>query len=568
MTMDYGTVWHGRADWCPRMALWQHASGVPKGANHDFPPVIPPLPMLHCLSTALRLPFPVARRSVRSHKSRHRKYVPFCHIDQLEYNHSPTCNRRDSTSIHILDDYSLLIIFYLCRPVLLDEDENDELLLIQGGAWDRERWWYKLAHVCRRWRQLIFGSSSYLGLRLLCTHGTPVAEMLAHSPPFPLVIDYLNGERKITPDDKEGILLALRHCDRVLRIRLRMPVANLKNLIVAMDREFPILEFLYIGSPNKHKTTLILPKTLEAPHLLHIGLENFAFSIQSSLLLAAVGLKTLSLHNILPSAYFSPAGLLQRLSLMPQLETLEISFHSPIASRYVEQLPYPPMMTHVILPNLRRFAFQGVSAYLEALLPGVAMPLLETLQIVFFNQLSFNLPHLVQLLGRTENLRSKSAKLWFQRDAVIVATFPHEGSERYNFCIQVICSHFDWQVAISAQIVNMLRPVFVAVEHLTLDYHEHHSSLDWHSEADRTQWHGLLKSFSNVKTLLVGDSLIGGLSRSLRLNYGERPLELLPTLKELVCYSKGNPAYTFLPFINERKAAGVSVSLTVVPLSS
>jgi hypothetical protein len=347
-----------------------------------------------------------------------------------------------------------------------------------------------------------------------------------------------------------------------------MPVANLQNLIVAIDREFPMLEFLYIRSPNKHKTILILPKTLEAPHLLHVGLENFAFSIQSPLFLTAIGLTTLSLHNILPSAYFSPAVLLQRLSLMPQLEMLEISFHSPIASHYVEQLSYVPMMTHDMLPNLHWFAFQGVSAYLEALLPGVAMPLLETLQVVFFNQLSFNLPHLVQLMGRTESLRSKSVKLWFQQDAVIVATFPHKGSKKYNFCIQVICSHFDWQVAISAQFVTVLSPVFVAVEHLTLDYHEHHSSLDWHNKADCTQWHGLLKSFSNVKTLLIADGLIRELSHSLRLGYGDRPLELLPTLKELVCYAKGNAAYTFLPFINERKAAGVTVRLTMVPLPS
>ena len=253
---------------------------------------------------------------------------------------------------------------------------------------------------------------------------------------------------------------------------------------------------------------------------------------------------------------------------MPQLETLEISFHSPIASHYVERLSYAPMMTHVMLPDLRSFAFQGVSAYLEALLPGVAMPLLETLQIVFFNQLSFNLPHLVQFMGRAENLRTKSTKLWFQRDAVIVVTFPHEGSKRYKFCIQVICSHFDWQIASSAQIVNILSPVFVAVDHLTLDYHEHHPSLDWHNEADRAQWHELLQSFISVKTLLVGDGLIGEISRSLRLDRGDRPLELLPTLKELVCYAKGNAASTFLPFINKRKAAGVSVSLTVVPLPS
>ena len=478
---------------------------------------------------------------------------------------SLNCNRRHSPSIHILDDYSLLNIFNLYRPVLLDEDEDNQLLIIQGGKWDRERWWYKLAHVCRRWRLLIFGSPFHLGLRLVFIHGTPVADTLAHFPPLPLILDYLNEEGKLTPEDEEGILLALQHRDRVRRIRLRMPAVNLRKLIAAIDGEFPILEFLYIGSPTKHGTTLILPRTLRAPQLLHIGLENFAFPIQSSLLVTAVGLTTLSLHNILPSAYFPPSDLLRRLSQMPRLETLEVSFHSPIASHHVEKWSYIPL---VILPNLRWFGFQGASAYLEALLPRITMPLLEKLQIVYFNQLTFVVPHLVQFMGAIENLKSRSAAFWFQRHSVIMATFSHEGAKRHTFYMEVLCSHFDWQVAISAQIFHTLSPVFAAVEHLVLGYQEHRPSFDWHNEADRTKWRELLRSFTNVKTLLVGEGLVGEVSHSLRQDHGEPPPEVLPMLRELVCYAKGSAGNSFLPFINVRKALGVPVSLTVVPLPS
>ena len=92
------------------------------------------------------------------------------------------------TSIHILDDYSLLNIFYLYRPFILGEDIN--IRFAGGEDWVGERWWYRIAHVCQRWRSLILGSASHLGLFLVCTHGTPVANMLAHSPPLPLVIDY------------------------------------------------------------------------------------------------------------------------------------------------------------------------------------------------------------------------------------------------------------------------------------------------------------------------------------------------------------------------------------------
>ena len=100
-------------------------------------------------------------------------------------------NRTHTASIHILDDDSLLYLFYLHRPFLLGEDENDEARIMGGNRqWADERWWYQLAHVCQRWRNLILGSASYLGLSLVCLEGTPVANMLTHSPPLPLVIDY------------------------------------------------------------------------------------------------------------------------------------------------------------------------------------------------------------------------------------------------------------------------------------------------------------------------------------------------------------------------------------------
>ncbi|KAH9963476.1 hypothetical protein BGW80DRAFT_1351168, partial [Lactifluus volemus] len=34
--------------------------------------------------------------------------------------------------------------------------------------------WHRLAHVCRRWRHIIFDSPRSLNLQLFCTYGTPV----------------------------------------------------------------------------------------------------------------------------------------------------------------------------------------------------------------------------------------------------------------------------------------------------------------------------------------------------------------------------------------------------------
>ena len=61
-------------------------------------------------------------------------------------------NRPRTLSIHILDDDSLLHIFYLYRPFLLGEDKGNGSTRFWGGneGWIRGRWWFSLAHVCQK----------------------------------------------------------------------------------------------------------------------------------------------------------------------------------------------------------------------------------------------------------------------------------------------------------------------------------------------------------------------------------------------------------------------------------
>ena len=149
-----------------------------------------------------------------------------------------------------------------------------------------------------------------------------------------------------------------------------------------MDDEFAILECLVILPPTKENTGLVLPKTFQAPRLRHLLFMNIFFPVGSPLLTTAqaVNLVTLSLGDILQSPNFHPNDLLQPLLHTPQLETLWIDFHSPVPNHDVErQLFHSPIMTHITLPNLRKFVFGGASVYLEALLPHMTTPLIETL---------------------------------------------------------------------------------------------------------------------------------------------------------------------------------------------
>ena len=476
-------------------------------------------------------------------------------------------NSRRTASIHILDDDSLLHVFYLYRPFLLGEDEDETLRLVGGNeSWVRGRWWYELAHVCQRWRNVMLGSATYLGVSLVCTYGTPVADMLAHSPPLPLVIDY-RRYRDIT-EDEEGAILALKHRDRVRHVRLFRPVTSLQKLIAAMDEEYPFLEYLIIAplppQLEDTSTVLILPETLRAPHLRHLTLEGFALPIGSRLLTTAVGLVTLYLRMKDPSTFFHPNALLHWLSFMPQLETLVIFFFFPVPNREIErQLTPTPIIT---LPNLRNLWFHGVSAYLEALVHRITTPRLERVLITFYNQLTFSVPRLVQFMNTTENLRLDTAKFVFDGEEVYVEVCPPgEAKMKPAFIISVICWHLDWQVSSVAQIFNSLGHLFSVVEHLTFKHQGHSRSSEEHNEVDRTEWRKLLRPFRNVKTLRIYNGLVEQLSRCLELEDGEFPSELLPELQELTYSRSGDTGDTFTSFIDARRNAGRPVAVVPEP---
>ena len=383
--------------------------------------------------------------------------------------------------------------------------------------------------------------------------------MLAYSPPLPLTVDYYS-EDSISAEDEEGILLALEQRHRVRHLRLIFPVRILQKLVMAIDEEFPILEYLIVYYPYmKNSTALMLPETLQAPNLHHLTLEGFTCPIRSRLHPTAASLVTLCLMIDYQSAYFQPNILLQWISFMPQLENLEIAFTFSIPNRDVErQLAHMPITAHIILPNLHFFGFRGVSAYLEAVLCRITTPRLEILRTRLFKQLTFSVPRLLQFMNTTENVRFDNAAIMFKDKYVDVLTYFCEAN---TFAFRVDCWHLDWQVSSAAQISNALSQVFYAVEHLTLGHEVHSQSSEEHNDVNRIEWCNLLRSFSNVKTLHVDNGLAEELSRCLRLEDGELPLELLPELQELTYLRSRDTGDVFASFVDARRNAGRPVTL-------
>jgi hypothetical protein len=476
-----------------------------------------------------------------------------------------TDNRSLGMYVHILDDDSLLNVFHFCRPVLVDEEKRDADRVLQGGEWDLERWWYRLANVCQRWRRLIHASASHLKLCLLCVPGTPVADMLENSPPLPLVIDniHIHGKVNITAEDEEGIRVALQHRNRVRRIRLRMPPDILEKLVRSIDEEFPMLEYLYINTPTRSNSRLTPPNAFRAPRLHHLILGNFAFPMKSPLLMNGTSLVTLSLQVVASSTLPHPDDLLQQISQMPRLRLLRIFFHSTVPKRDLErQLMHRRVTTLVTLPSLRWLGLRATSTYMEALLSRMTTPLLERLEANFFFQLNISVPRLLEFMGAAENLKFYRAKFQFSAHGIHVSVKPHDGAQMYSFVMSIACGQIDWQLSFAIQLFRTLRTVFSGVEQLTLRFRKSYKSSDMSNNVDRTRWRELLGSFSNVRSLRVYEDFGGQISRSLQVGDGETSLDLLSELTELQFPQRRDASDAFKAFIDARRDASRPVTVT------
>jgi hypothetical protein len=439
----------------------------------------------------------------------------------------------------------LLNIFHL---YLLEEpDEYRDWYGVYYGRRNRQLWWYRPAHVCRLWRNIILESPSRLNLRLFCTNAVPVADMLAHSPPLPITIDY-HTHWEITAEDESGILLALSHRDRVRHIYFSL-LPNMEKFITAMDDQFPILERMHIDSE-----TVDLPVTFQAPNLRHLTLRTDTFSIGSLApsLTTTASLSTLELSNI---PEIPPSYILTRLSLFLQLEKLSIGFKSPVSNHDVEgQLHQTP--DTITLPNLRWFVFYGVSAYLDVLVPWITAPSLSFLHVKLFHRLSFPFPRLLQFTQTSESFSFSSVKLDLMDHVVQVTAGPWR--ERFPLQLHILCGDLDseLQVASAVQIFGTLSPLLSAVERVTLSYERHDESSEWYNNIHRSQWRELLRPFINAKTICVQGAPVDKILRPLLSHDGEPPLELLPNLEEVRYFGPADDQDLITAFVDERQVAG------------
>ena len=97
-----------------------------------------------------------------------------------------------------------------------------------------------------------------------------------------------------------------------------------------------------------------------------------------------------------------------------------------------------PITTRVTLPNLRSFQFEGSGTYME-MVHQITAPRLEKLNIQLHNELEFSVPHLLQFMNTSENLRFDNAAFELSFYRVFVRLYLREEAEVYALSMTVFC---------------------------------------------------------------------------------------------------------------------------------
>jgi hypothetical protein len=257
-------------------------------------------------------------------------------------------------TINILPDDVLLLIF-LCDREPESRDSYSPYVSQYSMKYQARRgWrWYRLVHVCRRWRSVVFASPNFLDLKLVCGSRTR-AGLTGIWPTLPIIIRNMIDSTMPEDYDLDAIMV---HRDRVCEIdllHLSRPI--FQRLVSAMQEQFPALIHLLLECHCPAPAPAIPDGFLggSAPHLQSLGFHSISFPALPKLLLSATDLVRLDLLDIPHSGYMSPEAIVTSLAVLANLKSLIIELKSPL-SRPKRESRRPPPPTRTALPALTMF---------------------------------------------------------------------------------------------------------------------------------------------------------------------------------------------------------------------
>jgi len=372
--------------------------------------------------------------------------------------------------------------------------------------------------------------------------------------------------RPPSPEDEDNVIAALEHHNRMREIQLAVTSSLLGKIVNLMQVSFPTLTSLSLWMDRGSSSCTVpgLPSSFlrgYAPLLRDLSLIGISFPDLPRLLSTTRGLTSLRLLEVPDTGYIAPHAMATCLSTLANLAVLCLEFRSPTPRPDNERghpRPHPQNRNRATLPNLTRFNFRGSSDYLEDLLAGIDAPFLDHVDITFFNQLIFQVPHLSHFIGGMEMLKSaKVAEMESSFGSGVSIKLDQGGASStqgtigHPLSLCISCGVLDWQISSMAQICSQ-SSVFSRVERL--DVRADYLRLGYQWEDESIPWIELFRSFTSVETLSISGELCPHVAHAL-------DSEVVAT--EVVMVAEVLPELQVLHFECSRKSASVENYVSV-----
>jgi hypothetical protein len=330
----------------------------------------------------------------------------------------------------------------------------------------------------------------------------------------------------------DNIIAALGQSNRVCRVDFFLAGWQSEEVLAAMQVPFPELTNLRFYSYGE--TPPVIPDSFlggSASRLRRLTLDGISFPGLPGLLFSANHLVDLTLSGIPHSGYITPEAIVALLSVLSSLESLYLKFRSPESRPDLESRSLPPLKRS-ILPALHEFRFKGVIEYLEDIVTFIDAPQLKIFYIVFFNQIDFDCPRLIQFINCTPTLRPCDEAHAQYDDYFARVTLPSRPRTLESLEILISCREPDWQLSSIEQVCNSSLHPLSTVEDLYIKHQ--YSQLVWKDAAiENTLWLELLLPFTAVKNLYLCKELAPGIAAALRELVAGRITEVFPSLQNI-----------------------------------
>ena len=420
----------------------------------------------------------------------------------------PLPNRN--TSIEVLPDDVLLIIFGSYRHLSPPH-------------------WHRLAHVCQRWRRIVFASPRGLDLRLYCKPGTPVLKTLDCWPALPIVVQYGGCQvvDALTPEDEDNVVAALKHSDRISSISLI--VTQSRSLLQKMgmvEQSFLQLEDLVLLCRELY---MPFPAYLRwGTHLRSLSLTGISLCTLPQLHSSCPNLVNLRLHDIvitrkLPSQTFASA-----LSGMTLLQSLSLHFHILFHYTLVDIPPYSE--ERVALPALTHIKIRGIrDDSLNSLVTRIDAPRLADIEIMLVYRPNIDVSPFVLFIDRIEKQRSyRRADILTSGCAISMSLSGSNAPSRLELGISR--GKLNQKLSSMAHICNNFSQSLLSVRDLRIETTQ--KSSDWDG-TNSENWSELIRWFSGAVRFHVSGELTADILRAIRPCVGEFTSGTLPALTNL-----------------------------------